>query len=387
MAVTASETKLIFAEFKRDTKYQDWWRIRKSEIPRWRRRFRQALRSGNIVDIKRVVAEYYDDPPMQRLGPWNKSKVLSDGARLKTTVSLVLDEAQTLETRFSRAMTRTGGVRGVGRGTLSEWLMISDPDRYGTWNASSRAGLFRLGLMPSFHRGESWGTRYAQVLRALEEVRLRTTASNLAEVDLFLYFVGIAAEGEIAWKKVIGSPIPAVPKESYPGAGSGRPTSSTHLSESGYARTTASSVAKVERLHNKLSNRMKGWLQTDVRASEVLQERARTDLQCNHQGQSHLFELKVISDVDGSSGGHFEIRQAIGQLLDYGFFPNGVPKFRHLTIVTDSRPQESDIQWLRSLSRILPPIELLWFPEGESGPFSPRLTSNPLGRKARPANP
>lgn len=393
MSPTPQQVRRVYAEVRASERYREWWSYRRTDIPKWGRRLRGALRARGGSRVRDLVERQFYEMPIQTLDHRHREKALSDGPRLKTALSSLVDESVPIRSRFASAMDRDSksSVPGLGRGALTEWLMFTDPKKYGVWNEKSRAGLLRLGMMPRFPRGASYGERYSAILDALQQVRAATGAKDLAEVDLFLHFVGAPEpEATAAWSKIIRGKMPYVPKGGSPGAGGGKHTPSRFLSEKGYARETPAAIRRVERLHNRLSNRMRRWLERRARATDVHQERSKTDLQCSYAGDKHLFELKIIGDVDGGRGGHYEVRQALGQLLDYSYFPSGEAKFDHLAIVTDEKPSDGDLEWVGSLSRerVVPPVEVFWFPEGSTEPFSCRLTRHPLApRAARPLLP
>ena len=328
------------------------------------------------------------DEPIQSFDKRHIELVLANTSRVKSAMSWILNDSIPIETRFSEVMDR--GSRhhspGLGNGAYSEWLMFSDPSRYGIWNAKSVAGLSRLGMMPPFRRGTSSGDRYNSIVLALQEIQEITGARNLAEVDLFLHFVGKPEpEAQVAWTQVFRDKMPTVARTAASHVGSGGVQGATHLSERGYVRHTSQATVWVEKLHSRLSNRLAKWLSgSAVRATNVHQEKSRTDVTCAYRGEARVFELKIIGDLGGPNAGHREVRSAVGQLLDYGYFPFGRPKYDRLAIVTDIEPCANDRRWIKALGSLLPPIELYWFPDGATSPISPQLTKDPLARKASP---
>lgn len=386
MPATHQEIRRLYRQTTSSQKYRTGWQDRQRDIPKWRARLLRAMGSRGVFQIRSLIDRQLHEEPIQSFDKRHIADVRSNPRRLRATMTRLMDDSVPIETRFTDVMDRSSRYHtpGLGNGALSEWLMFSNPTRYGIWNGKSTTGLRRLGLMPSFVRGTSSGERYNSIVQALQELQGIIGARNLAEADLFLHFVGKPEpEAEAAWKRIFHGKMPKVPKTG-PAAGSGNGgQGSEHLSERGYVRRTSGATIRVEKLHSQLSNRLTGWLRgRKVRAADIHQERNRTDIVCTFNGEAQLFELKVIGDLEGPNAGHNDVRAAIGQLFDYGFFPAGKQKFNRLSIVTDIEPSKNDCRWIGALGALSPPIELFWFPEGARAPTSARLTQNPLARRA-----
>ena len=96
------------------------------------------------------------------------NRICGDMTTTRKALADLVDEGQSIETRMDPAT----AIKGMGKGIITAILHVAYPDRYGVWNNTSDGALVKLGLMPVFERGASFGTRYAAinvVLRALAE--------------------------------------------------------------------------------------------------------------------------------------------------------------------------------------------------------------------------
>ena len=109
---------------------------------------------------------------LHRSGP----RLCSDMDALRKALVLLLDESQPLATRLDEA---TAMVSGMGKNLASAILIMAYPDRYGVWNNRSESVMRRLDIWPKFHRGESFGNRYAKV----NEILLQISAA--LDIDLW----------------------------------------------------------------------------------------------------------------------------------------------------------------------------------------------------------
>ena len=94
--------------------------------------------------------------------------------------------------------------------------------------------------------------------------------------------------------------------------------------------------------HNELSNAMVEYLKNNG-YKNVKAEDNYVDISCmNPDGEIVFFELKTAQTVK------YAIREAIGQLLEYRHYPDE-RKADKLIIVTESKPNEKDVQYLKEL--------------------------------------
>ncbi|MFQ5729203.1 MAG: hypothetical protein ACE5GN_02440, partial [Waddliaceae bacterium] len=126
------------------------------------------------------------------------------------------------------------------------------------------------------------------------------------------------------------------------------------LIENAYVRYTKPQRRVIRRTHNQLSNRFRRWLR-NAGSKNVRAESKYVDVMCTHNKKSYLFELKSCYDQSV----HHAIREALGQLLEYAYYP-GRQTSDCLGIVVDAEPDPSDIAWFRTLERKAVPIELYW---------------------------
>ncbi len=127
------------------------------------------------------------------------------------------------------------------------------------------------------------------------------------------------------------------------------------LNESAYMRETLASRRNVERLHAGLSNRFRAWLNREF-SVHAKQEQNCVDLTFEHDGMSHLAELKICY------GGRtrFAIREAIGQLLEYNHYPPR-SEAESWWLVMDQAPEKPDRVYIDALrQRYALPLRLAW---------------------------
>lgn len=111
-----------------------------------------------------------------------------------------------------------------------------------------------------------------------------------------------------------------------------------------YSRYTEARKQIVWRNHNRLSNRFRAWLR-DVGATDIEAESRSTDVVCSYHGSRYLFELKVCDQNES----HRALREALGQLLDYAYYP-GRQRIDRLGIVIEHQPSKADTDWISSLT-------------------------------------
>ena len=101
---------------------------------------------------------------LQRQGP----RMCANMVKLRKALATLLNEVEPVSERLDKAIEM---VSGMGKNVASAILMVTQPDRYGVWNNRSEANMMRLGIWPSFDRGESFGNRYVKVNQILLQLR------------------------------------------------------------------------------------------------------------------------------------------------------------------------------------------------------------------------
>jgi len=123
--------------------------------------------------IGRLTAEEFKSfLPLKNNKHWSgltrhQEKQCSDMGRLREALSLLLDEGQPIEERYTMAV---GMISGLGNAVASGVLLMVYPEKYGVWNNTSEAGLKRIDLWPDFKRGTSRGEKYLRINRILHEL-------------------------------------------------------------------------------------------------------------------------------------------------------------------------------------------------------------------------
>jgi hypothetical protein len=108
------------------------------------------------------------------------------------------------------------------------------------------------------------------------------------------------------------------------------------LKEESYYRETSARQNKIIPLHNKLSNDFRKWLYEEHFIGAG-QEQQRVDIRFRHRNQIIVAELKVCRGV----GPRKSIREALGQLLEYNYYPARDSADSWL-IVLDRPPSDTD---------------------------------------------
>lgn len=148
------------------------------------------------------------------------------------------------------------------------------------------------------------------------------------------------------------------------------------LLEDAYVRFTKPQQRVISRLHNQLSNRFRKWLR-EIGTREIAAESAFIDVQCVYGGKRHLFELKTCSQ---HLSPRHAIREAIGQLFEYSYFPQRrAPHFA--AIVLDAEPSRDELLWCRAMVTNGIRIELFWL-KGEDV-YCADMAEHPLAGFAR----
>jgi hypothetical protein len=140
----------------------------------------------------------------------------------------------------------------------------------------------------------------------------------------------------------------------------------TRLLEDAYYRESAARLKVIIPRHNRLSNSLCQWLKR-VHSVDARQEHRRIDVQVSLGSQTILAELKVCFGV----GPKKSIREALGQLLEYNYYPSR--KAADVWwVVLDEAPSDSDKNYIDRLrtKRSLP-LSLGWR-SGTGFSFYPR---------------
>jgi len=144
--------------------------------------------------------------------------------------------------------------------------------------------------------------------------------------------------------------------------------------EDAYVRLTKRQKVIVQRLHNQLSNRFRAWLK-EAKVSAISAEAMFVDVTCKLNDRLLLFELKTCFQQSTKHA----IREAIGQVLEYSYFPGRtIPN--HLAIVLDARPSKREVTWCKTLASHGLPIELFWM-QGEKV-YCAGVAKHPLNKVA-----
>lgn len=131
------------------------------------------------------------------------------------------------------------------------------------------------------------------------------------------------------------------------------------LAVDGYFRETPQKLNFVLRQHNKLSNDFAAWLEA-AGYSNIKQEENYVDVVFNDGEISYRAELKVCSGVGSTKA----IREALGQLLEYNFYP-GREQADLWVIILDSRATDGDVEYVGTLKESLDlPLCLGWREKG-----------------------
>ncbi|MGL6006115.1 hypothetical protein [Aeromonas sobria] len=147
------------------------------------------------------------------------------------------------------------------------------------------------------------------------------------------------------------------------------------LIENTYSKFTAAQLKIINRMHNQLSNRFRDWL-ISINANDIVAEKNHVDVKCIFANEKYIFELKTTA----SQPPRLALRDAIGQLLEYSYYPGRIEQ-THLVIVVDEKPSNTDIEWLRNLNHAGLSIDLFWLMGTDV--YSSQITSSPIARKAK----
>lgn len=126
------------------------------------------------------------------------------------------------------------------------------------------------------------------------------------------------------------------------------------LAEDGYYRESSSKLKIIIPKHNKLSNDFCNWLK--MKGVSSRQEENYIDIIFNIDGVSYIAELKVVYGVGTTKA----IREAIGQLMEYNFYP-GRDNNKEWMIILDQLPLKTDQDYIDKLiTEINLPLRVGW---------------------------
>jgi hypothetical protein len=132
------------------------------------------------------------------------------------------------------------------------------------------------------------------------------------------------------------------------------PVDETLRTES-YLRASPAAMKIIERRHNALSNDFASWLKASYGIASR-RERGQIDVQFQRNGKEVLAELKICFACTARHA----IREALGQLLEYNYYPSRKPTQEWL-IVLDTLPEDSDKRYIALLRDSLRlPVYLGW---------------------------
>lgn len=114
------------------------------------------------------------------------------------------------------------------------------------------------------------------------------------------------------------------------------------LSEDAYMRESRQNLSEIIPRHNALSNEFCEWLES--KGIMPSQEQRQVDVQFEYQNESYLIEIKITYGLSTRQA----IREAIGQLFEYNFYPGRHPSNRW-GILLDTEPSEKDIEYIRRI--------------------------------------
>lgn len=105
---------------------------------------------------------------------------------LRKALAILLNEKEepSLAKRLDKARS---AVKNVGRAVLTAILQVAHPDRFGVWNTRSEDGLNRLGLLPKFKRGTSFGEQYETINNLLIKLRDSVGGIDLWTLDVLWF--------------------------------------------------------------------------------------------------------------------------------------------------------------------------------------------------------
>ena len=162
-----------------------------------------------------------------------------------------------------------------------------------------------------------------------------------------------------------------IPKRRAPGTSQSNAESADELIQRrqledwAYTRYTKEAVRTIQRRHATICNAFTSWIAKTGAVKSWIVERNNIDLSFHHGGARYLVEFKVAYSKDPKPA----IREALGQVLEYNYYP-GRNSFDHWILVLDCCPTANDLEFLSRLRALSLPLSLGWFSQGEFA-FSP----------------
>jgi hypothetical protein len=104
-------------------------------------------------------------------GIHRQSNIYADMVRLKTVLTVLLDETQSIQDRLDKITDKSGPlyIKGLGRAVLTPILMCVYPDKYAVYNRKSEEGLTQLGRNTA-KPTDSFGERYFAINAACHQI-------------------------------------------------------------------------------------------------------------------------------------------------------------------------------------------------------------------------
>lgn len=134
-----------------------------------------------------------------------------------------------------------------------------------------------------------------------------------------------------------------------------RSAANTSLIEDAYFRESPARLKEIIPLHNKLSNQFATWLGKN-NFENIRQEENFSDVLFEKRGKTYRAELKICYGASPSRS----IREALGQLLEYNYYPNAI-NTNHWIIILNRLPTPQDIDYISTLKEKLKlPLSLGW---------------------------
>lgn len=112
--------------------------------------------------------------------------------------------------------------------------------------------------------------------------------------------------------------------------------------------------------HSKLQNNLFSYLKRIYGENNVFIEQNGVDVVVRHEDALTFYEIKIANTVRSC------IRQAIGQLLEYGYYGSQPFKIKKFVIVGEGAPTTADIEYMTKIRKItsLPLHYAMWRKEG-----------------------
>lgn len=182
MSVAASRLKDVYEKTKFEKDVREMLEHRDEVITRFQAVF-------NPEHLPALTAEEYSSFLRPKNNKhWhginrNKKRSIKDMTKLRKALATLLDEERPIDQRLDEVF---GFKIGIGKATATPILLVVYPHRYGVWNSVSEDALKKLGLWPSFERGETEGKKYLKINRVLNDLA-REVGVDLWTLDALLW--------------------------------------------------------------------------------------------------------------------------------------------------------------------------------------------------------